>query len=560
MLPPVLASTNSYLAAPESRPRPDQASSRATAAIPPEVPAAISRGEAVAGQLNIMLLSAPERMSQNLAVLAEMLGSALKMERATDESLTGFMGRLIAAIADLPAGDRLKLQKLLSQSFAGLQLRTLLDAMANPSGPERTTLALYLELYRQMDRDGGMRSVISSYRELSSDGRSIDMPPARRTAANDGGQALSGKPLPDQKLVQQPPVTRLEGPAVGREAEISARQTSSNLSRSSGPEAALPPRLAVPSAPSSLPAQVAPPEGPQMGKVSPVSPSAQPPSAGNKSLQESEAAPALTQPTSKNIGQQRASNEVARAPFSSAGRVAQAEADDSRTATNPSPAFLTSTTPAVRPVLPLPASWLAELFTTDLVRSLLQLKTLPSSLVTQNPVGNRLGSAEAAVSTSVPEKAMSEEATDGADYAARLHELIRRDSAEEPGLPPAAVLSDQASVRLAIIREGLPLPFVSYLIDDDFEPREVDEEEEQEAPNQEEPDERGQDPEDSTEDQGEQEAGAEEAAGPMETQASEASLASTRYSKPALPSPSDESVHLQAEPTQDLYLRMAGLI
>ena len=92
-----------------------------------------------------MLLSGPERMSQNLAALADVLGSALKIERRVDESLTDYMGRLIDGIAALPAADRLKLQKLLAQSFAGLQLRTLLDAMANPSGPERTTLALYLE-------------------------------------------------------------------------------------------------------------------------------------------------------------------------------------------------------------------------------------------------------------------------------------------------------------------------------------------------------------------------------------------------------------------------------
>lgn len=565
MLPPVLASPNSYVAAVESRPRPDQVSSRATAAVLPEAPAAISR-ETVAGQLNIMLLSAPERMSQNLAALAEVLGSALKIERASDESLTGYMGRLIAAIADLPAPDRLKLQKLLSQSFAGLQLRTLLEAMASPSGPERTTLALYLELYRQMDRDGAMRSVISSYRELASDGRSADMPPALRTAANDGGQRLPAKPLQDQKLLQQPPVTRLEGASVGRGTENSARPAASHLPGPSRPATALPSRLAAEVASSSLPAQARAAERPQSGNAIPLNRSAEPPSAGSKAAQGGNVPLSLPPPAVMAAGQQRASVDVEHAPDVSAERVAQPNDRDSRTTAHPTPSIPPSALVQMeaRPVLPLPAAWLSELFTTDFVRALLQLKSLPASLISQNPMGGRPGSAEAAVSTPIPEKARLEEAADSADYAARLHELIARDPGEEPGLPPPTVLPDQALLRLAILREGLPLPFVSYLIDDDFEPSEVEEEEEQEASSQGEPeDERGRDPEDppaDSEDQGAVEGGLEGPAATTVTEASEASVGAPPSMKPALPSPSDEPLHLQVEPAQDLYLRMAGLI
>ncbi|MEC9463223.1 MAG: hypothetical protein VX601_08615, partial [Pseudomonadota bacterium] len=219
MLPPVLASANSYPAATEARARPDQsAAPRATATATPQAPV-LAQEAAVAGQLNIMLLSGPERMSQNLATLAEVLGSALKIERRTDETLSDYMGRLIEGIAALPAADRLKLQRLLAQSFAGLQLRTLLEAMASPSGPERATLALYLELYRQTDRDGAMRSVISSYRELSGESRSTDPAVARRIAANDGGRStLPGSPTSDQKPAQASqaaPLTEAAAPGGG---------------------------------------------------------------------------------------------------------------------------------------------------------------------------------------------------------------------------------------------------------------------------------------------------------------------------------------------------------
>ena len=141
MLPPVLASANQATTA--ARQRPDQtATTRPTTIFQSMAPAITGQSSAIAGQLNIMLLSGPERMSQNLAALSDILGSALKIERRIDEGVNDYMGRLIEGIAALPVADRVKLQKLLSQAFAGLQLRTLLEAMANPSGPERATLAL----------------------------------------------------------------------------------------------------------------------------------------------------------------------------------------------------------------------------------------------------------------------------------------------------------------------------------------------------------------------------------------------------------------------------------
>ena len=165
MLGPVSAPTNLYPSVQDNR---TQAETRVTdrlQAPPAPEPYSASTATAIAGNLNIMLLSAPERMSQNLVVLTEVLASVLKMKQEPNEPLTTFAARLIEAIATLAPSEQQKLKAMLSDAFAGLQLRTLLQALRNPQGPEAATLAIYLELYRQKDRDPGARAVISSYRQ-----------------------------------------------------------------------------------------------------------------------------------------------------------------------------------------------------------------------------------------------------------------------------------------------------------------------------------------------------------------------------------------------------------
>lgn len=165
MLGPVSAPTNLYQPVQETRP---QAEIRTSEKIQPTVglePYSTSAAGTISGNLNMMLLSAPERMSQNLVVLTEVLAVALKMKQEPGESLTTFAARLIEAIATLAPAEQQKLKAMLSDAFAGLQLRTLLQALRNPQGPEAATLAIYLELYRQKDRDPGARAVISSYRQ-----------------------------------------------------------------------------------------------------------------------------------------------------------------------------------------------------------------------------------------------------------------------------------------------------------------------------------------------------------------------------------------------------------
>ncbi|UJW75549.1 hypothetical protein [Rhizobium sp. SL42] len=177
MLPPVSAASNIYLTHQETRAPGIAAGVGASAGAGAGVntvtntPRALEQNTEIAGRLNLLLLTGQERMSQNLAVLVDLLGSALKMERLPDETLSGFAVRLVEALSDLSPRERFAVQRLLVQTFAGLQLRTLIEAFRNPAGPEAATLSIYLELYRQKDRDLAARSVVTSYRQNSGEAR-----------------------------------------------------------------------------------------------------------------------------------------------------------------------------------------------------------------------------------------------------------------------------------------------------------------------------------------------------------------------------------------------------
>lgn len=566
MLPPVLASTNSYPAATEARARPDQsAAPRATATATPQAPV-LAQEAAVAGQLNIMLLSGPERMSQNLATLAEVLGSALKIERRTDETLSDYMGRLIEGIAALPAADRLKLQRLLAQSFAGLQLRTLLEAMASPSGPERATLALYLELYRQTDRDGAMRSVISSYRELAGESRSTDPAVARRIAANDGGRpTLPGGPASDQKPAQVARATQLAEARTLGGGNAGADSPDVPLARPLLPDAGRPQRTsAIPTA-QSFAGQEQPGESSRTA-ADPASPAARESarmSGDGVSRQAPAEAPARPAAPAVNPKLDTAPvaprNAVADVPLET--DTGDASAPEGRTAAAPVPV----TIPAPgQPSQTLPASWLAELLDTDFVRALLQLKTLLADTRQGTPAGSVPGSPEQAMAAPGTDAEAAATRAETANDGSQPFDPASRETVEERSTPLPVALPEQAAIRPTLSREGLPLPFISYLIDDDFEIGEVEEEEEGPGQDQD----SGEDSEaqdlvpfeEPADEEGEGSAEVEAAlVAPTDPPIATEERAEGAIAQAALPSPTDSPFGLQTEPAHQLYLRMAGL-
>ncbi len=167
MLPPAQAISNSGTSYPDSRKQQEaviDVTPRQAASTPPAVQV-LEQNAAIAGRLNMLLLSGQERMSQNLASLIDLLGRALKVERNDGESLSGYAARLVQTLTNLPQEERQSVQRQLTQLFVGLQLRTLMEAFRNPVGPEAAMLSIYLELYRNKDRDLAARSAVTSYRQ-----------------------------------------------------------------------------------------------------------------------------------------------------------------------------------------------------------------------------------------------------------------------------------------------------------------------------------------------------------------------------------------------------------
>jgi hypothetical protein len=526
----------------------------------------IARETAVSGQLNMMLLSGPERMSQNLAALADVLGSALKIERRLDESLTEYMGRLIDGIAGLPAADRLKLQKLLAQSFAGLQLRTLLDAMANPSGPERTTLALYLELYRQTDRDGAARSVISSYRELAGDPRSPETSPPRRIAANDAGRPLTVAPQPAQKAGEQLQGNRLAAQVIGRGAETGADPATSAPARLINPDAGLSSRYLASSAAIGLPGEQSSSEVLRTSIASTLGPSASPPpKAAENPITAGRVPPAFAEPPVYDIDTPRAGELLASQRNAPAEGAVEGESVGSQTTERATLTFAAapSASAGARPAMTLPATWLAELLETDFVKALLHLKTVSADLGGQILGNSRPGAEKTVPPFPSPETVLRDEAIDEPEQAMHVLDTTALEQAEENRLPPPALPPEQAPIRALIAREGVPLPFISYLIDDDFKAKRIEEEEEQEQDEQAggRRQKEDRDPENSGEpadEHSDMDMVTEIATRPMDKPATPASRRS-EASRTALPPPAESPLDLQVEPAHELYLRMAGL-
>lgn len=173
MLPPVTAVANSSIAFQDPRAAQDGAADthvRPQGALP-QAANGMEQNAAIAGRLNLLLLTGQERMSDNLAIMVNLLGSRLGMERADGESLSAYAGRLVQALGDLTPQMRQSIQRQLSQMFGGLQLRTLMEAFRNPVGPEAATLSIYLELYRVKDKDLAARTVVTSYRQNAGEAR-----------------------------------------------------------------------------------------------------------------------------------------------------------------------------------------------------------------------------------------------------------------------------------------------------------------------------------------------------------------------------------------------------
>ncbi|NKK73911.1 hypothetical protein GFM13_26910 [Rhizobium leguminosarum bv. viciae] len=118
---------------------------------------------AIAGKLNILLLAARERMVEALFDVIDAAGRSISLDRGEDESNLAFASRLADAIRRLPAARIDEVERQLTEQGHSVPLRTIAEALKNPTGPEAARIVAYLEIVRYKDRDLAARAVVRSY-------------------------------------------------------------------------------------------------------------------------------------------------------------------------------------------------------------------------------------------------------------------------------------------------------------------------------------------------------------------------------------------------------------
>ncbi|NNH61276.1 hypothetical protein HLI01_31665 [Rhizobium laguerreae] len=118
---------------------------------------------AIAGKLNILLLAARERMVEALFDVIDAAGRSISLERGEDESNLAFASRLADAIRRLPTARIDEVERQLTENRHSVPLRTIAEALKNPTGPEAARVVAYLEIVRYKDRDLAARAVVRSY-------------------------------------------------------------------------------------------------------------------------------------------------------------------------------------------------------------------------------------------------------------------------------------------------------------------------------------------------------------------------------------------------------------
>nr|WP_064250146.1 hypothetical protein [Rhizobium leguminosarum]OAP89718.1 hypothetical protein A4U53_31810 [Rhizobium leguminosarum] len=118
---------------------------------------------AIAGKLNILLLAARERMVEALFDVIDAAGRSISLDRGEDESNLAFASRLADAIRRLPTARIDEVERQLTENGHSVPLRTIAEALKNPTGPEAARVVAYLEIVRYKDRNLAARAVVRSY-------------------------------------------------------------------------------------------------------------------------------------------------------------------------------------------------------------------------------------------------------------------------------------------------------------------------------------------------------------------------------------------------------------
>jgi len=204
MLPPISAALSAsvdYQTAGRPIQRPPVGITPGTNAPATAPPANVLSG----GRIDVLSLFSQLSLAQGLSVFAETVGNYLKISRREGESLVDYAHRLAEAVKSLSPSQRLMLEQSLAQLVRGITLRTLMEVLDNPLGPEAARLAAYMETAQLTERDPAARAVVSSYRQNGGAEVALASPPSRLPAVA-AGAAPYRPAAPDSLLIAGAPV------------------------------------------------------------------------------------------------------------------------------------------------------------------------------------------------------------------------------------------------------------------------------------------------------------------------------------------------------------------
>ncbi len=170
--------------------RPPEGNTPGTSAPTTALPANVLSG----GRIDVLSLFSQLNLAQGLSVFAETVGSYLKISRREGETLVDYAHRLAEAVKSLSPSQRLILEQSLAQLVRGITLRTLMEVLNNPLGPEAARLAAYMETAQLTERDPAARAVVSSYRQNG--GAELALAPTTKRLPAVAGEAAHATPTP----------------------------------------------------------------------------------------------------------------------------------------------------------------------------------------------------------------------------------------------------------------------------------------------------------------------------------------------------------------------------
>lgn len=168
-------------------------------------------GDEVGGGLfakaTIASLASEYQLSRSTFILSETLGKLMNLPRKDGEAIETYVARLTEALRALPPAQRAALEQQVSKALQGLTLSLLAEILKNPAGPDAARLALLIEMSRYKGLDLAAKAVVTSYQQNNriDQPASQPQPPRMPDAARPSQSEQPGNgPVTSQPAVSSP--------------------------------------------------------------------------------------------------------------------------------------------------------------------------------------------------------------------------------------------------------------------------------------------------------------------------------------------------------------------